>query len=256
MLRTVSRVDYQPISEDGIEELIASGEPLDVDYVMNQAASTQRGLGAVEYLAFDDPAIAAEPRRCELLSATAEVVAAETATLEAAWATGHDGNPPFAEAFAGENMPSNDALGELISSIVETLKQQSLFQVGKAIGVSSPQPEPEAIPEGSSGSAASFYHAQLDAIRSMLDSGTPNSLAELIAARSPEVGARIDEQLDDAMAELDGVEAPMREIAREDPASLEPLYEHLYQLLGLFESDVVSLLDVTLGFSDTDGDSG
>ncbi len=58
------------------------------------------------------------------------------------------------------------------------------------------------------------------------------------------------------MAELDGMEGPMREIAAEDPGRLEPLYQHLSELLAAFESDVVSLLDLTLGFSDTDGDSG
>ena len=256
MLRTVSRVDYQPISEEGIEDLLASPETLDADYVMNQAASTERGLGAIEYLVFGEVEAAGGPRRCELLAATSEVVASETAALEDAWGSSYQGGPAFADSFAGDDMPANDALGELVSAVVETVKQQSLFQVGAAVGISASEADPEAIPEGEAGAAADFYRAQLEAIRSMLEAGFPDSLGELITARSPEVMDRIDQHLGGALAELDGIEGPMREIAGEDPARLEPLYEHLSELLAAFESDVVSLLDLTLGFSDTDGDSG
>ncbi len=255
MLRTVSRVDYQPIDEEAIEELLASTEPLDADYMMNQASSTQRGLGAVEYLVHgeSDPG---EERRCELLTATVEVVASETDALEKAWSESHQDGAPFAESFAGESMPSNDALGELVSAAVETLKQQSLFQVGKAIGISASEADPEAIPEGEAGFASEFYRAQLESIQSMMEAGAPDSLGDLIEARSPEVKARIDEHLDGALAELDAIEGPMREIAADAPDDLAPLYEHLSELLSAFESDVVSLLDITLGFSDTDGDTG
>ena len=256
MLRTLSRVDYQPISEPGIEELLASSETLDADYVTNQAASTQRGLGAIEYLIFHYSGEADPERRCELLTATVEVVAAETAALEQAWAVSHQGGASFAESFAGESMPSNDALGELVSAVVETLKQQTLFQLGKAIGVSAPEPVPDAIPEGRAGAAADFYRAQLEAIRSMLEAGGPDSLGNLIAARSQEIADRIDSNLDEALAELEEIEGPMRQMAVEEPQALLPLYEALADLLATFESDVVSLLDVTLGFSDTDGDTG
>jgi predicted lipoprotein len=90
----------------------------------------------------------------------------------------------------------------------------------------------------------------------MLEAGAPDSLGDLIGARSPEVKARIDEHVEGAFAELDGIKGPMREIAADAPDDLAPLYEHLSELLSAFESDVVSLLDITLGFSDTDGDTG
>lgn len=256
MLRTVSRVDYQPISEEGIEELLASPVILDAEYVMNQAASTERGLGAIEYLAFGDSDAGDDPRRCELLTAASEVVASETAALEQAWSSSYQDGPAFSESFAGEGMPADDALGELVSAVVETLKQQALFQVGAAAGISAAEPDPEAIPEGEAGAAADFYRAQLEAVRSLLEAGAPESLGDLISARSPEVMDRFDQHLEGALAELDQIEGSMRDIATEDPARLEPLYEHLSELLITFESDVVSLLDLTLGFSDTDGDTG
>jgi hypothetical protein len=48
----------------------------------------------------------------------------------------------------------------------------------------------------------------------------------------------------------------MRDIARDDPERLVPIYKDIAELRMIFEADVVSLLDITLGFSDTDGDTG
>ncbi|MGH8944221.1 MAG: hypothetical protein ACRDWF_15500, partial [Acidimicrobiia bacterium] len=75
-------------------------------------------------------------------------------------------------------------------------------------------------------------------------------------ARSPEVADRIDETLNRAITEVSALEGPMRDIARDRPEELEPIYEDIAELRTLFESDVVSLLDITLGFSDADGDTG
>lgn len=254
MLRTVSHVYYEPVDKEGIEELLVSGETLDPDYVANRAAATQRGLGTAEYLLYSDAGL--EARRCELLVSVSAVAADRIEELRAAWADGYQDGPPFAESFAGEGMPSNDALGELVSAMVETVKQMSLFQIGKALGVSAPEPDVEAIPEGRSGTAAVSYRAQLESIRTALYEGSPTALGDLIAARSEEVAASIDAELDASIALLDEIEEPMRRVATEDPESLRPLYDHTAELLRLFESDVVSLLDITLGFSDTDGDSG
>ncbi|HEU5111883.1 MAG TPA: hypothetical protein VFU96_01120, partial [Acidimicrobiia bacterium] len=103
---------------------------------------------------------------------------------------------------------------------------------------------------------AAMYLAQLESIREALDAGGENSLGELIRARSPETADRIDDTLGRAITELGAIEGPMRDIALESPETLEPIYEDISTLRTLFESDVVSLLDITLGFSDTDGDTG
>jgi len=256
MLRTVSRVDYEPVNEQGIEELLASPESLDVDYVLNQAASTQRGLGAIEHLLFDSVGISGDTRVCELMKSTADVVASETLGLEEAWTVSYQEGTPYVDRFAGEGMSPDDAMADVVSAIVETLKQMSLFQLGKALGISSQETEIESLPEGRAGWAADAYLAQLEGIKMLLDAGGDSSLGGLIEARSNEVFTTIEGQLDAAIGELTGIESPLRQIAADDPARLAPLYQHLAALLTVFEADVVSLLDITLGFSDADGDSG
>jgi predicted lipoprotein len=256
MLRTVSRVDYEPVSEQGIAALLSSTETLDADYVLNRAASTERGLGTIEYLLFGSGHTAGSTRVCELLTATGAVVASETLALEEAWTRSYQEGAPFRQRFAGEGMVSDDAMADVVSAVVETLKQMSLLQLGKALGISSQEPLIDSIPEGAAGAGAASYQAQLEGIRSLLDAGGESSLGSLIAARSDAISSRIDEELAAGIAELAGIDAPLRQVATDDPARLQPLYDHLSELLRLFEADVVSLLDITLGFSDADGDSG
>jgi predicted lipoprotein len=143
-----------------------------------------------------------------------------------------------------------------VAALVETTKRQSLFEIGQALGISAPEPELDAIPEGAAGAGSQMYLSQLEGIRQLLAAGDDDSLGALIRARSSEVADRIDIVLGEAMDGLAVLDGPMRQIAAERPEMLEPIYDDIAELRTLFESDVVSLLDITLGFSDTDGDSG
>jgi predicted lipoprotein len=255
MLRTLSKVDYEPISEAGIDELLASDTVIDLDYVENRAASTDRGLGAVEYILFRELEGASEPRACHLSTSASRVASDAAQDLAEAWTVSFDGGEPWVDTFT-VTVPSNQALGDLVAAVVETTKRQSLFEIGQALGISAPDPEIESIPEGSAGAAAEMYEAQLAGIRDLLDAGGEDSLGALIRARSAEVADRIDVSLDSAMTELAAIDEPLRQVAADRPGDLEPVYQHIAELRTLFESDVVSLLDITLGFSDTDGDTG
>ena len=255
MLRTVSKVDYVPVSEPGIDELLDSDSPIDADYVDDRASSAQRGLGAIEYVLFRETGSAAEDRACSLARSASAVAADAAVALADAWTTSFDGGEPWVDVYTMA-IPPNQAFGDLVAAFVETLKRQSLFELGKALGISAPEPDIEAIPEGAAGDAAGMYLAQLESIRMALDAGGEDSLGELIRARSRETADRIDETLERAIAEVSSLDGPMRDIARESPEELEPVYEDISALRTLFESDVVSLLDITLGFSDTDGDTG
>lgn len=255
MLRSMSKVDYAPVIEASIDELLSSDVGIDADYIDNRAASTQRGLGAIEYAMFRELDAAADARVCSLATSASDVVAAETRALEEAWTVSSDGGDPYVEAFTG-TMTSNQAMGDVIGAVVETLKRQSLFELGEALGISAPDPEIEAVPEGAAGEATAGYIAQLEGIRDVLAAGDTDSLGSLIRARSEEVADRIEELLDDSLARLAALQGPMRDLIGESPDQVEAIYDNLAGLRTLFESDVVSLLDITLGFSDTDGDSG
>lgn len=256
MLSTVSRVDYTPISPDGIDELLASATVIDFDYVNERSASTRRGLGAVEYVLFGPDEAASTARSCEFLTATSSVAASAAVELRDAWTMeGSEGQVPFLEEFTTK-MDSDDALGDLVAAYVETLKRQTLFELGAALGISSAEPELDALPEGRAGAGAIVYRAQVDSISNTAGAGGETSLIELIRSRSEEVASDIEVNLLESEEILAGIDSTMTEFVTNEPELATDLYDKLADLRTLFESDVTSLLDLTLGFSDSDGDSG
>jgi predicted lipoprotein len=256
MLRVVAKVDYEPVDTEGIEELLVSDTVIDVDYVDNRSAATRRGLGTVEYLLFEVLEEAPSERRaCALATAVTSVIVTETANLLTAWTDSYEGAEPFGVTFT-EATSSDSAMGDIILSMVDTLKRQARFELGRALAINAREPQLDAIPEGPAGAGAERYQAQLRGIRSQLTAGGESSLTSLLTERSEEVANRVDALLDDSLTELSTIDEPLARLVREDPDRLTAAQALLAELVTVFEADVVSTLDITLGFSDTDGDSG
>lgn len=252
MLRTESKVDFEPISEEGIEDLLASDANIDVDYVENRSAASRRGLGAVEYLLFRPLDAAAESRSCQLATAAASVAARSASELAAAWTESQE---PFVEEMVTA-MDANDALADMVGAQYEILNRQTLFELGKALGVTAPEADLEALPEGDADAGALRYRSQLEGIETVLNVGDEQSLLSLIRSRSDDVADDIESALESAAARLDRIDGPMREAVVDDPDEMTGLLNDLSELRDLIHVEVVSLLDLTLGFSDSDGDSG
>jgi len=255
MLRTVALVDYEPVSAAGIDELLASETKVDVDYVANRVASSRRGLGAIEYVLFRETDEAAQEGPCALGRSASVVARTAADDLVGAWEVAFDSGPAYVETFTS-GMDTQDAIADIVGSIVGVFKQQTLFELGAGLGVTSPEPQAHAIVEGGAGTGAARLEAQLAAIEQALTAGEDVSLLELIRSRSPDVADEIAGRLDSARSTVSSIDEPLSSVLASDPGVLEALLEDLTRLRVLFEADVVSALDITLGFSDTDGDSG
>ncbi len=249
MARTTSMVDYQPISPTGIDDLLASDEIVDADYLENRSSSTRRGLGSIEYVLFD---IAAE---CEYAAAAAEVATSATMELRSAWLESFEGAAPFIDAFTAD-MTSPEALGDVVGAFVETLKEQQLFELGAATGSTSQEANVDAIPEGALGFGSGRYLAELAAIETVLKAGGESGLLALIESRDASVATDIDGLLAEAQDRMSAFSMPLQEVAETTPTQIDAYLEVISELRSLLEADVVSLLDITLGFSDSDGDTG
>lgn len=256
MLRTESKVDFEPVSPEGIEELLASNAVIDSDYVDNRSAASRRGLGTIEYLIFAPLESAAEPRRCQLASASASVAAAAADAMQVAWVEqGLEGAETYQVVFT-EIMEANSSLADVVGAQFEILNRQTLFELGKALGVTAPEADLAAIPEGPAGAGVDRYLAQLTGIQNSLRAGGDSSLIELIRSRSDEVAADLEAHLDSAVSGLEGIDGPMVAAVEEQPEMMTSILEDLTAARDLLHVDIVSLLDLTLGFSDSDGDSG
>lgn len=255
MLRTESKVDFEPVSPDGIEELLASEEVLDFEYVDDRSAASRRGLGTIEYLIFQPLEEASAPRNCELAVSVAQVASDAAFAYDAAWNEPTGDLDAYSIVFT-ELMEANNSLADVVGSQFEILNRQTLFELGSALGISSPEPNLDALSEGPAGAGVERYLAQLGGIEETLISGGESSLLELVRGESEVVAAGIEEHLAAAVGGLEQIDGSLTDAVVDDPGSMTAIFDELAMLRDLIHVDVVSLLDLTLGFSDSDGDSG
>lgn len=260
MDRHDSAIGQEPTSPEGIEATLASDATLDVAYVTEALPTTQRGLGAIEYIVFGDQPL--DERRCEYVNAVARSLANESDQLRASWFDSWDGGSAFLGQFtgaAGPAMTSREALGDQVGAIIEILKLVTLQQLGRELGITSPAPVPGAYPEGEAGIGLESLLAQVGGVATAYGV-SPASIAGAIESRSLEVNATISDLLTQSTNLVALISADhqgnMASAAESDAERLEQVYRLLAELRTAFETDVVSLLDLTLGFSDSDGDTG
>lgn len=256
--RSEGLVDW-PASAEGVESVLASGRPADESTVLSTSTSS-RGLGAVEHLLFGDgeataSRLAREPRRCAYARAVAGVVAAETAALSAAWAEGLDGDPPYAETLGGEGadaMSGEEAIGMIVEDHLFLVQQISDHELGPSLGLRG-APRPEALAEGAAGRGAADIALRLEGLRAAYAPGMEGeSLGDLLGDRSDAVRGRLLARLDEAVAIARAVKGPLGD----DAAARRRLAEAIDAVQTVLAAEVVSVLGVTVGFSDNDGDSG
>ena len=103
--RSESVVDWWPIDPEKIDGVLDEGDTVSVERVSEFMSSTQRGLGAVEYLLFGDTVTGASSftpnnSRCQYVAALASTAAAEVEGIRQEW-QGSDDRPGHAAYFSG-----------------------------------------------------------------------------------------------------------------------------------------------------------
>ena len=91
--RSLSIVDWSPTDTTAIDRLLTDGVSVSVEEARNVLASNQRGFGAIEYILFDNDALAnlkSFPTHCGYLMALTRVVKEESATIFSEWVEGSD----------------------------------------------------------------------------------------------------------------------------------------------------------------------
>ena len=131
-------------------------------------------------------------------------------------------------------------------------------ELGLALGITREDPLPEALDEGAGRRRrAGPRRPASPASKPLYDPpGETPGLGDLVADRSPEVDDAVRTQLDTALGALESLGSPLVPALEASPDQATALYDSLVELRRTFQTDVASLLDITVGFSDTDGDSG
>ena len=87
--------------------------------------------------------------------------------------------------------------------------------------------------------------------------GDPQALGigHMVGQLSPEVDSRMTAAIESALTAVDGVDGSLESAIAANPQSVRNVYDRFKEMQLVLNMEVVSVLGVTVGFSDTDGDS-
>jgi predicted lipoprotein len=220
--RSPAVVDW-PVRIADIEALIERSAPGEItpDVIGNNVGADTRGLTAMRWVLEHDeaPALLDDERWCDFLRSSAAVIRDEAGFIVADWTESWDGGDAFADVVADETQ-ADEWLGMLVND--------SIFLAHEL--TEEPRDEGDVAPADVTADRA----AQLGGI------------VDVYEALDPLLGEELSGRLGD---ELDAAEeafaAGHLDRARELAAEVE----------ATLATEVAARLDVTIGFSDADGDS-
>ncbi len=268
--RSRSLVDWFPVDPNRIEDLLVTRESVTAEDVREYLSATQRGLGAIEYVLFqDDSTVLAfldqdNALHCPYVLALADVAAVEMHEVLDAWQGTSEVSSSYAAKFTGTASASlldTAAVAELVRTSVFLMRTITDMQLGKALGLDGNDPDPAAIPGGTGHYATSDLRDQVLGMQDIYlghseTEGAGLGLSTLIHDLSPDVDENLKKAFEEVLASLDNLEDPLQLSVVQDPEPGMEAYNNLKELQRIWNTEVVSLLGVSVGFADTDGDSG
>lgn len=261
--RSASLVDWHPIDQDEIGALLAGGERMTGERVREYLPATQRGLGAAEHLLFG-PGRAAlagggpgAPARCAYLTALTAVAQAETAGILADW-QGDGANPGYAgfyDGTAASSLLDREAEAVAVRALVFQVRAIANMRLAPALGLDG-LADAAAIPAGAADNSRADLLSQLDGIAALYggaDGGL--GLSHRVRALSADTDARMLAAIDASSAAVRGLDGSLTARLETAPATVQAVYDRLKEMQRILNTEIVSLLGVSVGFADTDGDS-
>ncbi len=263
--RSKSVMDWPEIRPERIEAMLENAPATNDNDVRHTLAATQRGLGAIEYLLFAPDAIellsGPSSTRCEYLAALGRVVESESSALVVAWMEGEDGGPPYKDFLTGRSDSSllaGQAVAEVVRTQVFLIRTIVDMRLASAMGLREGGADLAAIPGGTGLNALSDLRNQVLGMRDMYvghEESDGLGISDLVKELSTETDERMRGDFESSLAAIGSVDMPLRTAILERPEQVRPVYDRLSDLQRTLSTEVVSLLGVSVGFSDTDGDS-
>lgn len=223
-------VDY-PIDPEGIDELIADGElTLDVDTVSRRVAAGERGLGAIEHI-ISNGQVPSE-RECEYMGSVSEVASGEIDKVIAAWTEGPE---PYRAMFVDQ---TDESINLYVNDSFDLLRSLSNLNPDE---------------EGPNGDGVEIAQARLDSLRvALLGNETSPALSEFL---DDDLQMRLQSAFDEASTALSDIPGSLSSASEAAPESITAAEDAIEEIRRIETTEVVSELGVTVGFSDSDGDS-
>ena len=260
--RSASLVDWWPIDAAKIDGRLAEGEAITQERVSQYLPATQRGLSAAEYLLFGpgSGALAQESGgelRCAYLRAVAAVARDEADGILATW-KGRGGEPGYAGYYDGTSQVSlldREAVAVAIRSLVFQVRAIANMRLAPALGLDGP-PDAGAIPAGDAQNTRRDLLSQLDGIARIYRGAEGGlGLSDRVHPLSPETDARMLAAIEAAVAAVGDLDGNIIAQLEANPTQVMAAYDRIKDMQRVLNTEIVSLLGVSVGFADTDGDS-
>ena len=262
--RSASLVDWHPVDTAAIDGLLAAGETVTAERVREYLPATQRGLGAAEYLLFGPGSEALAEGgspggsgRCAYAGAVTAVVQAETAGIWADWrGSGADpGYAGFYDGTAASSLLDREAEAVAVRSLVFQVRAIANMRLAAALGLDGAA-DVAAIPAGAADNSRADLVSQLDGIAAIYG-GAPDGLglSARVRSLSADTDARMRAAIQGAAAAARGLEGSIIARLQTAPAEVRAVYDRVKEMQRILNTEIVSLLGVSVGFADTDGDS-
>ena len=269
-----SLIDWDAFDAERVDTLLAEDERVTASYVQEFMPATARGLRAFECIVFSDADL--DEPRCEYLVAISEAATEEANTIVEEWqGTGTaSGKEPYADVFAGTASSSLlplAAVSDVISTSIFLMRSIVDMQLGTALGIDDAEADLTAIGEGSSGNGIADLRDAVVGMSTVYLGALPDApatedpedsllgIGDLVAGASEEADIRVREAFDAAISSIDVLRSTGESltwlIVNERDAVMD-CYDALKDLQLTLNTEVVSLLGISVGFADTDGDSG
>lgn len=243
-----------PVDPEQIEDMIAdTSVGLDYERLATRIGSDQRGLGGLEYVlhAGADPlAELQDPRRCEYLQTTSQIIADQADLLLSDWTTGWEDGAPYREEFSAAD---GDGLDSLVNDAFFLLESITDLELGSALGVMGRSPKPEAIQEGESGGGVTDIVERLLGLQAVLIGKDLESGLDVLLTE--ELAERLATQLTAALGAVEAIRPPLRQAVLDSPEVVSAARDAVKAVQISVATEVIAQLGVALGFSDADGDS-
>jgi uncharacterized protein len=245
-----------------VTSLLEGGDPLDPESLAETGAAA-RGLSALELLLYDDGAGdltapgGAGARRCEYARSASTLSGEAVQVVVDDWrGEGESSGEAYVDALVsgvdGGPQSSVSALVNEVAHSLQTLDDKGLRQIAAAGSVDD---LPVTDRDGPAGHGLAELRGLHGGIVAMVDGPSgDDGLRALVEARDEEVAERLDAALSEATSTLDALPDSIADTFAA-PDDLAAASEAVAELKVVVGTEVASVLGVTIGFSDADGDS-
>ena len=259
--RSLSLVDWWPIDGEKIDRNLEGAEKVTPEQVSEFFSATQRGLGTAEYLLFGAGSAGiitgTDTQHCAYIQSVAVVASDEVAGILGDWqgTADTDGYAGYFDGTGSISLLDSEAEAEVVRSLVFQVRAIANMRLGAALGVDA-EADASTIPDGDADNTREDLLSQLESVASMYRGANGGlGLSARVAAVSEETDARMLAAIDSTIRATKSLDGSLINQLKTDPGRFRVVYDNLKELQRVLNTEIVSLLGVSVGFSDTDGDS-